>query len=91
MEDKKFIDKASILKDIDERNKIINQYFANGIIDRNDAISKILKLRATDKEVAIVTCAELSVHSTPFEHATNAQIIEELKMQVSILEAKLYK
>ncbi len=80
---------ASLRQDIIERQNIINRFQATGQLDRNDAISKILKLRGSDKEVLQVTTARLAVSSTPFEQCSNEQLLNELYMQMAILEGKL--
>ncbi len=80
---------ASLMKDISERERIIETYRKTGQLDRDEAILKIQELRRTDLEVATVTSARLIVSSTPFSQCSNAQIIEELNMQREILEQKL--
>ena len=84
-------DKASLIKDIAERENIICNYQKYGLLDRDDAIKKIQELRISDKDVAVVTTANLSVSSLPFSQSTNDQIVRELAMQRDILQAKLIK
>ncbi|MEY8367808.1 hypothetical protein AALA24_03470 [Anaerovoracaceae bacterium 42-11] len=88
---KNAFDKASLIKDIDERNSIIFNYQRYGLLDRDDAIKKIQELRISDEDVAVVTTANLSVSSIPFSQSTNDQIVRELVMQRDILQAKLIK
>ncbi len=52
---KKGFDRTSIVKDISEREKIIEQFQATGFIDRNDAIDKIKSIQITDRELAKAT------------------------------------
>lgn len=84
-------DKASLIKDIDERDSIIFNYQRYGLLDRDDAIKKIQKLRISDKDIAAATAVNLSVSSIPFSQSTNDQIVGELAMQRDLLQAKLIK
>lgn len=80
---------SSLQQDIMERQDMIDRFNQTGQLDRNDAISKIKKLRMTDKEILQVTAVNLTVSSTPFEQCSNEQLINELHMQKAILEGKL--
>ena len=82
-------DKASLIKDINERENIVCNYQRYGVLDRDDAIKKIQELRIKDEDVLKVTSANLAVSSTPFNQSTNDQIVNELIMQKNILQAKL--
>lgn len=82
--------KESLIKDIAEREKIISDYKKYGILDRDKAIKKIQELRIKDKEVEI-TIAKLATFSIPFNMSSDEQIIAELDMQKTILEAKLFR
>mgnify|MGYP000728975839 CR=1 FL=1 len=82
-------DTASLEHDIGERQEIIEKYQMTGLLDRDDAISKIRKLRCTDKEIAEETVVRLAVSSIPFEYCSNDILIGELQMQKTILEGKL--
>ena len=84
-------DIASLVKDIVERDRLINTFQCLGCLDQNDAIHKIQELRVRDKEVAEATSVQLAVSSVPFRIATNEQIVGELIMQRNILQAKLFK
>lgn len=84
-------DKASLIKDIDERENIICSYQRYGLLNRDDAIKKIQELRIKDEEVLKVTSVNLVVSSIPFIQSTNDQIVSELIMQRNILQAKLWK
>lgn len=85
----KSFDNASLIKDITERDNIIRNYQLYGLLDRDDAIKKIMELRRSDNDVATVPSINLSVSSIPFNQSTNDQIVGELAMQKDILEAKL--
>lgn len=84
-------DKVSLEKDISERNHIIHLFQSTGFLDRDDAVNKIINLRINDEDVTKVTAANLLVTSTPFNQATDSQIVSELSMQRDILLAKLSK
>lgn len=84
-------DKERLIKDIEDRNFIINQYNLTGKIDRAEAIRKIYELRISDKNVAAITAAGLLAYSVPFDSATDEQIIAELRMQADILNSELMK
>ena len=88
---KDIFDKASLIKDITERESIIYKYKETGILDRNDAIKKIQELRNIDIDIATVTSVKLATYSVPFSQSTNDQIVGELAMQRDILQAKLIK
>lgn len=82
-------DEASLLKEINERKSIIQDYRQTGFLNRERAVKKILELRSKDAAVAEITTARLAVGSVPFSQATDQGIIEELQMQVGILTSKL--
>ena len=82
-------EKASLSKDIAERNRILRLFQETGFLDRDDAINKILIVRIGNEDVAKVTTANLLVHATPFNQASDSQIVDELIMQRDILLAKL--
>lgn len=86
---KKAYEIASIEKDINERNKIINTYITTGYLDREKAISKIVELRTTNKEVLAVTLANST--SIPLSNAPNESLVNDLQMQIKMLEAELMK
>ena len=56
-------DKASLIKEIHERDIIICNYQKCGFLDRDDAIRKIQELRKGDKDIATATVVNLSVYS----------------------------
>ena len=86
---KESFDIASLIKDIAERDDIICNYQLYGLLDRDNAIKKILELRISDNDVSTITFVKLSVSSTPFNQSTNDQIVAELAIQRDVLEAKL--
>lgn len=83
--------KESIIKDIVDRKKIVFDYRMYGILDRDSAINKIKELRNKDKEVEKITTLNLAISSIPFSMSSNDQIVAELDMQKTILEAKLFR
>lgn len=82
-------DYISLIKDISDRQQIIQLYQKTGFIDRDKAVEKIVELRGKDKDVAEVTVVNLTMSSVPFSQVSNQSIISELKMQCEILESKL--
>lgn len=83
--------KESIIKDIIDRKKIVFDYRMYGILDRDRAINKIKELRNKDKEVEKITTVNLAISSIPFSMSSDDQIVAELDMQKTILEAKLFR
>lgn len=88
---KKTYDRASMLKDITDREQMINNFRRTGYLDRDKAIQKIQELRLSDTDVAAATTARLSISSTPFSQVSDQGIIAELQMQLEILSAKTLK
>lgn len=83
--------KESIIKDIIDRKKIVFDYRMYEILDRDSAINKIKELRNKDKEVEKITTVNLAISSIPFSMSSDDQIVAELDMQKTILEAKLFR
>lgn len=83
--------KESIIKDIIDRKKIVFDYRMYGILDRDRAINKIKELRNKDKEIEKITTVNLAISSIPFSMSSDDQIVAELDMQKTILEAKLFR
>lgn len=83
--------KESIIKDIIDRKKIVFDYRMYGILDRDSAINKIKELRNKDKEVEKITTVNLAISSIPFSMSSDDQIVAELDMQKTILEAELFR
>lgn len=88
---KETYDRASMLKDISDREQMINNFRRTGYLDRDRAIQKIQELRLSDTDVAAATTARLSISSTPFSQVSDQGIIAELQMQLEILSAKTLK
>ena len=88
---KETYDRASMLKDISDREQMINNFRRTGYLDRDKAIQKIQELRLSDTDVATATTARLSISSTPFSQVSDQGIIAELQMQLEILSAKTLK
>lgn len=88
---KETYDRASMLKDISDREQMINNFRRTGYLDRDKAIQKIHELRLSDTDVATATTARLAISSTPFSQVSDQGIIAELQMQVEILAAKILK
>lgn len=88
---KETYDRASMLKDISDREQMINNFRRTGYLDRDKAIQKIQELRLSDTDVAAATTARLAISSTPFSQVSDQGIIAELQMQLEILSAKTLK
>lgn len=88
---KETYDRASMLKDISDREQMINNFRRTGYLDRDKAIQKIQELRLSDTDIAAATTARLSISSTPFSQVSDQGIIAELQMQLEILSAKTLK
>lgn len=80
-------DKADLAKSIEERQLIIDRYVQTGFFDRNDAIRKIVELRRSDAKVGVIYAA--SPKGRPLEEYPDSVLVENLKMQVTILAAEL--
>lgn len=87
----KVYDIASIKKDIQERQQMINEYQMTRRLDRDKAILKIQELRITNENIAAVTAVKLAQYSVPFSQVSDENIVAELKMQMDILTAELAK
>ncbi len=87
----KVYDIASIKKDIQECQQMINEYQMTRRLDRDKAISKIQELRITNENIAAVTAVKLAQYSVPFSQVSDENIVAELKMQMDILTAELAK
>ncbi len=88
---KETYDRASMLKDISDREQMINNFRRTGYLDRDKAIQKIQELRLSDTDVAAATTERLAISSTPFSQVSDQGIIAELQMQLEILSAKTLK
>lgn len=86
---KDILDKQKLQYDINERNSIIAQYYETGYLDRDNTIQKIRELRLTNEKVAKITIPTVSANAVPLVYLTDAQLIDELNMQISILKAEI--
>ena len=83
-------DKASIVKDIAEREAIIQRFYATGELDREDAIRKFLALQSKDHEAANAMRMKCIQHGCIDIHsADNNTIVDNLQFQVDFLKTKL--
>lgn len=86
---KETVEVLNIIKDIQERTKIIQDYSTNGFLDRNKAIDKIKELQNTDVDVTVATAAaQMMCGSLILERADDKTLIENLIFQINILEGK---
>lgn len=88
---KDMMDKESLIKDINERNIIIQNYQITRSLDRDNAIRKINELRKTDNDISRVAIIQTAISSTSLYQATNDQIVNELIIQNAVLRAKLIR
>lgn len=72
---KQTCDNSTLMKDLTERQQIIQLFNCTGYIDRDNAIKKIKELRVTDVDVAAITSAKLVTNSILFDNATNEGLI----------------
>ena len=80
------------MKDIRERKELIHQFWQTGRLDRDKTIKKIVELRVSDQTVMTLEHLQMSSSPAPrilLERATDAELVEQLKVQVAALEAKL--
>lgn len=82
-------DTESLIKDIKERDDIIQNYRITRSLDRDNAIRKINELRKTDNDISRVAIIQTAISSTSLYQATNDQIVNELIIQNAVLRAKL--
>lgn len=86
---KDMMDKESLIKDINERNIIIQNYQITRSLDRENAIRKINELRKTDDDIWRVAMIQTALSPMSPYQATNEQIVNELIIQNAVLKAKL--
>ena len=84
-------DTESLIKDIKERDNIIRKYNLYGLLDRDDAIRKIMELRAKDKKVLQIAIENMTGPITLLDQLTNDQLAKELSAQITILLIKLMR
>lgn len=89
---KKEFDKASLIKDIIERENIIQRFQMTGHLDRDDAIKKIETKIFADADLTLATAAKQAQSgSVNLQQADNNLIIMNMQFQVDFLKAKLIK
>lgn len=84
--------KLEIEKDIKDREDLINKYKAKGCFskhEKDEAIKKVMELRASDEVVNAIALAENAVNSVPPEQATDEMVFNEINKQIEFLNAKL--
>jgi len=82
------ISNLSNLRDINERQSIIDKYYRTGTLDRKNAIEKIVELRKRNLSVAKIYLLQSVMPQIKLEEASNLQLINELKTQIAILSSK---
>lgn len=82
-------DKVNALKDIADRQQLIQDYRRTGYLDRQKAIDKIMELRYTDKEVATIAMKSITPQSTTIFSAPDQSLVSELELQIAILSKKV--
>ena len=85
---KEVYDRSSLLKDISERNQLLQDYQRTGWLDRDKAIRKIRELRATDIKVATAAAMTPARNQIPFDQASDQMIANELQGQLEYLVMK---
>ncbi|MCH5323999.1 MAG: hypothetical protein J1E39_02190 [Eubacterium sp.] len=89
---KREFDKASLIKDITDRENIIRRFQTTGYLDRDDAIKKIETKIFTDAELTLATAAKQAQNgSVNLHQADNNLIITNMQFQVDFLNVKLAK
>ena len=83
--------KMSIEHSIEERRSIIDKYLATGYLDRNEAIAKVMELRAEDSLVFETEMAGMVASDSviPLARATDEQIVNQLRLQMDIMMLEL--
>ena len=82
----KALENLSLLKNIQDIDDMLNQYFQNSSLDRKKAIAKIRELRITNKDIGKATAATPPFNFVPFNAASNDQLAGELNAYKAILE-----
>lgn len=83
--------KMSIEHSIEERKRMIDKYRATGVLERSDAILKIMELRTKDSKVLDAEVADVISSGTPvpLDRAMDEQIVSQLRTQMEVLMAEL--
>lgn len=85
-------EQLSITKDLEERERISNQFRQKGFYtkeEKDEAINKVMELRKADVVVNSIATAENSKGSVPPEYATDEMVFNEINKQIDYLSAKL--
>ena len=89
---KREFDKASLIKDIADRENITRHFQTTGYLNRDDAIKKIETKIFTDAELTLATAAkQVQSGSVDLRQVDNNLIITNLQFQVDFLKVKLAK
>ena len=84
------VDKASIIKDITDRQSIIDSYEQTGSFDRDKAIDLIYRKRFEDPKMLSATLQVQAVSKTvPLEMAPDEGLIQDLLLQIAVLSKEL--
>lgn len=72
------------------RELCLNNYSQYGLLDRNEAIDKIIELRKNNPEIMVAEVAVQNAYgSAPLESLNNDTLITNIQYQIKILCAKL--
>ena len=89
---KREFDKASLIKDIADRENIIRCFRTTGYLDRDNAIKTIETKIFTDAELTLATAAKQAQSgSINLHQADNNLVIANIQFQVDFLKTKLAK
>lgn len=87
---KETLEILNLNKDIKERQQLIQNYIACGVLDRHKAIEKIKELQTTDIDITVATAtAQIMCGTVILEYADDNTLIENLQFQINILKGKL--
>lgn len=87
---KETLEFLNLNKDIKERQQLIQDYIACGVLDRHKAIEKIRELQTTDIDITLATATvQIMRGAVILECADDNTLIENLQFQINILEGKL--
>jgi len=79
-----------LIRDIDERKRIINDYRYCRILDRDHVIKLIVEKRQEDPKVFFITRAtQFGKTLSPLEEAPDEILIQELQLQVVAMEGEV--
>ena len=82
---KETLEILNLNKDIRERQQLIQNYIAWGVLDRHTAIKKIRELQTTDIDVTTATAtAQIMCGTVILECADDNTLIENLQFQTAL-------